>query len=103
MGAEQGVGKVGGRLSDVRGFRRVDGGAARPRRNDRWCLNILDHGGAAPPCHEGYSGGGLEGIECECLGDGLLECFQGSPVGGVEDSPGLDVGDGALFRPGGSG
>jgi len=29
---------------------------------------------------EGYSGGGLEGIECECCGDGLLECFQG--VGG---------------------
>ena len=51
---------------------------------------------------EGYSGGGLEGIECECCGDGLLECFQGSAVGGVEDSPGLDVGDGALFRPGGS-
>ena len=46
--------------------------------------------------------GGLEGIKCECRGDGLLECFQGSAVGRVEDSPGLDVGDGALFRPGGS-
>ena len=45
---------------------------------------------------EGYSGGGLEGIECECRGDGLLECFQGSAVGRVEDSPGLDVGDGPL-------
>ena len=51
---------------------------------------------------EGYSEGGLEGIECECCGDGLLECFQGSAVGGVEDSPGLDVGDGAFFRLGGS-
>ena len=47
-------------------------------------------------CQEGYSGSGLEGIECECRGDGLLECFQGSAVGRVEDSPGLDVGDGAL-------
>ena len=47
-------------------------------------------------------GGGLEGIKCECRGDGLLECFQGPPVGCVEDSPGFDVGDGALFRPGGS-
>ena len=46
--------------------------------------------------------GGFEGIECECCGDGLLECVQGSAVGGVEDSPGFDVGDGALFRPGGS-
>ena len=46
--------------------------------------------------------GGLEGIKCECCGDSLLECFQGSAVGRVEDSPGLDVGDGALFRPGGS-
>ena len=45
---------------------------------------------------EGYSGGGLEGIKCECRSDGLLECFQGSAVGRVEDSPGLDVGDGAL-------
>ena len=53
-------------------------------------------------CQEGYSGSGLEGIECECRGDGLLECFQGPPVGCVEDSPGFDVGDGALFRPGGS-
>ena len=49
-----------------------------------------------PANPEGYSGGGLEGIECECCGDGLLECFQGSPVGCVEDSPGFDVGDGAL-------
>ena len=53
--------------------------------------------------HEGYSGGGLEGIECECYDDDLLKCFQGSPVECVEDSPGLDVGDGPLFRPGGSG
>ena len=45
---------------------------------------------------EGYSGGGLEGIKCECRSDGLLECFQGSAVGRVEDSPGLDVSDGAL-------
>ena len=45
---------------------------------------------------EGYSGGGLEGIECECGSDGLLECVQGAAVGRVEDSPGLDVGDGAL-------
>ena len=51
---------------------------------------------------EGYSVGGFEGIECECCGDGLLECVQGPAVGGVEDSPGFDVGDGALFRPGGS-
>ena len=45
---------------------------------------------------EGYSGGGFEGIECECCSDGLLECFQGSPVGCVEDSPRLDVGDDLL-------
>ena len=38
----------------------------------------------------------LKVLECECCGDGLLECVQGSPVGRVEDSPGLDVGDGAL-------
>ena len=30
---------------------------------------------------EGYSGGGFEGVEYGCCGDGLLECFQGSPVG----------------------
>ena len=46
-GPAQGVGKVDGRLSDVRGFRRVDGGAARPRRDDRWCLIILVVGGRA--------------------------------------------------------
>ena len=46
---------------------------------------------------------GFEGMECECRGDGLLECFQGSPVGCVEDSPELDVGDGPLRSPGGSG
>ena len=32
---------------------------------------------------EGYSGGGFEGVEYGCRGDGLLECFQGSPVGGA--------------------
>jgi len=41
-------------------------------------------------------------MECEYGGDDLFECFQGSPVGCVEGSPGLDVGDGPLFRPGGS-
>jgi len=52
---------------------------------------------------EAYSEGGFEDVECECGGDGLFECVQGAAVVGVEDSPGLDVGDGALFRPGGSG
>ena len=52
---------------------------------------------------EAYSEGVFEDIECECGGDGLFECVQGAAVVGVEDSPGLDVGDGALFRPGGSG
>ena len=47
----QGVGKVGGRLSDVRGFRRVDGGAARPRRDDRRCLIKPRSRGVAQPCH----------------------------------------------------
>ena len=31
--------------SDVRGCRRVGGGAARPRRDDGRCLIVLDHGG----------------------------------------------------------
>ena len=34
----QGVGKVDGRLSDLRGIWRVGAGAARPRRDDGWCL-----------------------------------------------------------------
>ena len=52
----------------------------------------------SPVCasNEAYSEGGFEDVECECGGDGLFECVQGSVVGGVEDSPGLDVGDGAL-------
>ena len=35
---DQGVGKVDGRLSDLRGIWRVGAGAARPRRDDGWCL-----------------------------------------------------------------
>ena len=48
------------------------------------------------PNAEAYSEGGFEDIERECGGDGLLECVQGAPVVGVEDSTGLDVGDGPL-------
>ena len=46
--------------------------------------------------YEAYSEGVFEDVECECGGDGLFECVQGAAVVGVEDSPGLDVGDGAL-------
>ena len=41
----QGLGKVGGVWSDVRGCRRVGADAARPRRDDGRCLIVLDHGG----------------------------------------------------------
>ncbi len=48
---DQGLGKVGGWWSDVRGCRRVGAGAARPRRDDGWCLNQPRRRGVAPPCH----------------------------------------------------
>ena len=48
---DQGLGKVGGWWSDVRGCRRVGAGAARPRRDDGQCLNQPRRRGVAPPCH----------------------------------------------------
>ena len=49
---------------------RTQRGRPRPDRDEHDPPTI-------PANPEGYSGGGLEGIEYECCGDGLLECFQG--------------------------
>ena len=51
-------------------------GQARARGDERpgsWSGSTEGSCGPRTPIREGYSGGGLEGIKCECCGDGLLE------------------------------
>jgi len=45
---------------------------------------------------EGYSEPGSVELEGDDCGDGGGECVEGSAVVGVQDSPGLEVGDGAF-------
>ena len=53
-------------------------------------LDVFQTGGAVLP--EDYSRGVGE-YESEDCGDGFWEGFRWSSVAGVQDSPGLDVGD----------
>ena len=79
----------------------------RRQRAPMWCVkrlrvgfgravvvkgSVTDHG-----VQERLFRCGFKYVECECGGDSLLECFQGSPVGGAEEVlRRLGVGDGLL-------
>ena len=95
-GPAQGVGKVDGRLSDVRGFRRVDGGAARPRRDDRWCLIILVVGGRAA-----MSSSATTAPSRQPLREVLQGVADPRDRRGVRPRPGLGRVPGRGGRPGG--